>query len=88
VTVVGETLVVALVAYRVWRFFAVDTLLEKPRGRLPGPVAHWVECPWCAGSWVAIAVAVVAGSWHWIGSDPWFVALAAAAVVGLIGERA
>lgn len=87
-TVAAETLIVALVAYRVWRLLAVDTLLERPRGRLPAPVAHWLGCPWCAGSWVAIGTTAAAWSLQWITADPWFVALAAATVVGLIGERA
>lgn len=65
---VGELAVVSVVgglaAYRVWRALAHDDITEPLRARLyphvapdgTGPAAgflRWLQCPWCAGFWVA-----------------------------------
>jgi hypothetical protein len=71
-----ELVLLALIAYRVWRFIAVDTVFEKVRHKLVRLPKTWVEgqslpksyrnglaeflnCPWCAGLWVAGIVYVL-----------------------------
>jgi hypothetical protein len=65
-------ILLALVAFRVWRLLAEDDILERPRRwflRLPrewkeGPTpsgykekwALFLICPWCAGAWVSLLV--------------------------------
>lgn len=82
--------VIGLASYRLWKFAAEDSITEAPRqwvlARSPEKVRELVECPWCLGSWVAFGVtwAVDAA----VGFEaPILVGLAAAAVVGLIGDR-
>src|SRR5262245_55816629 len=69
-----QFVLLALVAYRVWRLLAEDGILEKPRRklvRLPstwndGPLpeeyreewATFFNCPWCLGAWVSLGVYV------------------------------
>jgi hypothetical protein len=45
--------VVALAAARVWVLVGKDEITEPVRDRLPARVAGWLECPYCAGAWVA-----------------------------------
>lgn len=84
------TAVIGLASYRLWKLVAEDAITEGPRewllARSPEKVRELVECPWCAGSWVAFGVTwatdVVVGL-----QAPILVGLAAAAIVGLIAER-
>lgn len=82
--------VIGLASYRLFRLVSIDAITEAPREwvltRSPEKVRELIECGWCAGSWIAFAV-----TW---GTDaaiglpaPVLVGLAAAAVVGMIGER-
>lgn len=48
-------LLLSLAAFRSWRLIAVDTILDKPRARLPQPWQEFLECPWCTGFWVGLA---------------------------------
>ncbi len=45
-------------AYRSWRLLAVDEVGDRPRNwlldRTPW-LQHWLECPWCAGAYSAVA---------------------------------
>lgn len=87
-TFLAETLLVAAASYRVWRLAGQDSLTERIRDDfLPAPLKHFLECHWCAGSWTAIAVTAAAWALGWVTGPPVLVALAAAAVVGMIGER-
>ena len=74
-----------LTAYRLWRLVGLDTITEPMRMRLPGRVTHMLECPWCAGSWIAFATFAVA-AWLVDVRAPVLQALAAAAVVGWLGR--
>ena len=44
----------ALAAYRTYRLAATDTILERPRARIPQRFMEFVECPWCLGFWIAL----------------------------------
>lgn len=84
---ITETLIVALVAYRIWRLAGQDRISDGVRGRLPARVAHILECGWCAGSWTALAVAFGAAELGWVDdSRPLVVGLAAAVAVGWLSE--
>ena len=84
---IAQVAITALAAYRLWRLVGRDSLTDGLRARLPEPVRHWVECQWCGGSWVTFAVAVVVIWAGWPAVWPPLFALAAAALVGLIGDR-
>lgn len=71
-------LVLILGAYRVWMLIAKDTITQRLRARLlgyddtgkrnrwPNPhksIAELVHCPWCAGFWISLAVAVAYHEW-------------------------
>lgn len=56
----------ALAAFRLWKFVADDDVLDRPRDWLLdrlGPAtssrrAYWslfLLCPWCSGAWIAFA---------------------------------
>lgn len=61
-----ELVLLALAAFRSWKLIGDDTILDRPRGkalelsfRLRGPkgkdyVETLLECPWCAGFWIAL----------------------------------
>ena len=47
----------ALAAYRVWRLLAHDTILDPLRHRLiraESKQEEFLQCPYCAGFWVAL----------------------------------
>ena len=72
--------IVGLVAYRVWRLLAVDSLLDRWR-----PDWKFLTCPWCSGFWLAGLVALV---WYQgVPSEFVWVWLASSVIVGLIGEH-
>jgi hypothetical protein len=50
-----EFALLALASYRLWRLAAEDSILDRPRDRLPHNVAEFVECPWCLGFWISAA---------------------------------
>ena len=94
-----ESLLFGLVAYRLWRLAALDTITEPLRARLLrrvepdgiGPwatVAYWLACPWCAGFWIAGAVVLLDGAvagWSGWALPVWW---GCAAVVGLAATLA
>lgn len=82
-----QVVITALAAYRVWRLIGRDTISEGIRARLPEHSRHWVECPWCGGSWVTFAVVIVVIWVGWPTLWPVLFALSAATLVGLVGER-
>lgn len=82
-------LVDALAAYRLTHLITDDHLPFGPiRERVlhtdsDGLIAEWMECPWCAGMWVAAAVvAARAGAPRWWAPAARVLALSAA--VGLL----
>lgn len=80
------SVLIGFAAYRLWRLLGRDTITARIRDGLEGKALELVECPWCLGSWLAFAVtAVVAGV---VGmAVPVLVALAAAAITGILGDR-
>lgn len=60
----------ALAAYRAWRFLALDTLplIAGPRDRVEDAIAgrfgeDWadgIKCAWCLGAWCCIGVFIAA----------------------------
>lgn len=77
----------ALASYRVWRLLGRDDITEPLRAPLPTFVLKGLTCPWCFGTWVAIASVYATHRWlvplepHWL---LW--AVAVASVVGFLGE--
>lgn len=73
-------------SYRLWRLVGEDSITESLRARLPERVFEMVSCGWCLGSWVAFGVTWLTDAT--VGLDaPVLVGLAAAVVVGWLGER-
>lgn len=88
--ILAYTVLIALAAFRLWRLAALDGITETPRERVYTHTPAWVEdlvqCPHCLGSWLAFGVTWLTDAT--IGLEaPVLVALAAAALVGFIGER-
>lgn len=60
--------VVGVAGFRIWRLFARDSLLDRPRAWLAEHyprVFGWVDCPWCSGFWIVVGVA-----WAWESGMP------------------
>jgi hypothetical protein len=79
---------VALAAFRITRLLQRDTILDVPRDRFLDKHAadRWgelVNCPWCLGFWVSVAVVLAATLLPRRLWEPAVVALASSAVVGL-----
>jgi hypothetical protein len=54
-----ELLLLALAAYRIWYLLGQDTILDRPRRSVTTKseyVETLLECPYCAGFWVSLAV--------------------------------
>lgn len=84
------TALIALGAYRLWRFLAVDTFppVKAVRVRvIRRPwAAEFLTCPWCAGCWVTAAVTWA--TWAVVGfAAPGLVGLAAATIVGVLAQH-
>lgn len=75
----------ALAAFRTWKLIGHDDLTEPLRKKLSGKTLELVECPWCLGSWVALAWSL---AWALAPDATTYAAvpLAVAALVGLIGQ--
>lgn len=71
-----ETVMVALVAARVWQFLARDSITEGLRQKVERwqLLWEWLRCPWCSGTWLTIAVALVAYFAGLLEGSPWLVA--------------
>lgn len=90
-----EVVVVGLAAYRLWRLLAVDSITARLRDRLNvhaiAPVRHFlaemVACPWCLGTWCAVAVGLAAYFAGLTSETPWLVVPAAAVVCGWLGDH-
>lgn len=85
--IVVEIVTVGLVAFRLWRILGADTITAAVRDGRSDPVRGFLECPWCSGTWIAFGVTVGAWAAGWVSGPPVLVALGAAAVVGLVGDR-
>lgn len=80
---------VALASYRLTRLLQLDSILDGPRNRFldkhaADRLGELVNCPWCLGFWVSLAVvlaAVLLPRRLW---EPAVVTLAGSAVVGLL----
>jgi len=77
----------SLAAYRLWRLAGADVITERLRRRLGDTAREFVECPWCSGTWIALATVAITAVISDVAA-PVLQALAAAAVVGALGERA
>jgi hypothetical protein len=91
-----EFALLALAAFRVWKFLADDDILEPLRDRVlalyesnpqrAGAIAGFLACPWCLGFWVAVIWWV---AWLALPTVTLFLATpwALAAIVGLLASR-
>lgn len=82
-----------LAAYRIQRLITEDDLtagIRETVARRAGRIGELVSCHWCVGSWIAFAATIAVDRWIHALAGGWredaLVALAAAAVVGLLGE--
>ena len=74
--------VLSAAAWRTWRLAAYDTILEPARARLPARAREFLECPWCAGFWIAAAWATAWYLWpHVIKIGATIFALSAALIL-------
>ena len=80
------TLLVGLASYRLWRLIGEDSITEPLRDRLPEWAFEMTTCPWCLGSWIAFGVTWLTDATIGL-QAPVLVALAAAVVVGWLGEH-
>ena len=84
------TVVIGLASYRLWKLAAEDSITEAPRewvlSRSPEKTRELIECPWRLGSWLAFGVTWATDAVVGL-QAPVLVGLAAAAIVGMIGER-
>lgn len=86
----------SLAAYRAYRLLSVDEFppLSGPRHRLEdyieerwgGDWADGIACPWCMGSWCAIATVLIVDAVTSV-VLPGLQVLAVATVVGIIGSQ-
>lgn len=82
-------LLLALAAWRVFKLFAEDLIIDRARRRL-APAAStrevFLTCPYCSGFWIALAWWLA-----WVAWPPWTLVaatpLALSASVGLIASR-
>lgn len=83
-----------LAAYRLTRLATRDAVLTAPRDALLNALqrrerslaAYFVQCPWCMGVWISVAVTAARQfmpGWGYVAN-----ALALATVVGLLSELA
>jgi hypothetical protein len=80
---------VALAAFRLTRLIQRDTILDGPRKAVmdrhyADRIGELLNCPWCLGFWVSVAVVLAATVLPRKLWEPVVVALAASAVVGLL----
>lgn len=82
------TALIGLTSYRLWRLLAEDDITEPIRERLPDWkwLSSLIECGWCGGSWVAFGVTWASDATVGV-QAPVLVGLAAAVVVGWLGEH-
>lgn len=68
--------VIVLAAYRVWRLIALDSVFDRPRNRVlrrvPEKLHEGVQCPFCLGFWVVVAIWLL-----WIAWPKWTLIIAA-----------
>ena len=77
---------IGVASYRLWRLLGEDTITEPLRDRLPEWALELVVCSWCLGSWVAFGVTWLSDAVVGL-QAPILVAMAAAVVVGWLGEQ-
>jgi len=81
---------IGIASYRLYRLIAEDTATEHWRdwvlSRSPVWVDAMVSCSWCLGSWVAFGITWATDATVGL-QAPMLVGLAAAVVVGWLGEN-
>lgn len=79
-----DVVLVGLVAYRIWRFIALDKLGDRIFGdRFAG---EFFMCPWCLGFWITGAVTALAYFLGYV--EDWAVTwIAASVIVGFLGDH-
>jgi hypothetical protein len=86
---VFEAILIGAASYRLWRLIAVDAITEPLRDRWLPHLSEWwdslVTCPWCLGSWIAFGVTWATDAVVGL-PVPFLVGLAAAVVVGVLGQ--
>ena len=84
------TLLIGVASYRLYHLIAEDSVIEHYRdwvlARSPAWVDAMVSCAWCLGSWVAFGVTWAIDATIGL-QAPVLVALAAAVVVGVMGDH-
>jgi hypothetical protein len=84
------TLLIGVASYRIYRLIAEDSITEHYRDwvlvRSPAWVDAMVSCAWCLGSTTAFGVTWATDAAIGL-QAPALVALAAAVVVGVMGEH-
>lgn len=88
--ILAWSLVIGAASYRLWRLIAEDDITESVRGRILSSAPEWISelvyCSWCLGSYCAFGVTWATDAT--VGLDaPVLVGLAAAVVVGWLGEN-
>lgn len=71
-------ILLALAAWRVFQLICCDEILDRPRryvtGRLSERWELFIECPYCAGFWIAViwwAAWQIESKWTLIVAVPW-----------------
>lgn len=95
VELLAAAVLLGMVAHRVWRIAARDSITEPVRAwlidRTTIPAVRWlwnlIDCPWCLGFHLNLAGAAIAGmayDWHWLEVGVvWF---AGSTVTGVVGR--
>lgn len=78
-------LLIAAASWRIWRLIARDDVTDWARSKISGWPLALVECAWCLGTWIALAVTFAVDHVQPM-PTPWLIAGAAAALVGLTEE--
>ena len=92
-----ELVLLGLGSFRIWKLIGDDSILDRPRNWALRRAQKWggnkgalyvqslLECPWCAGFWVSLAVW---GFWQAWAHATLVVCgvLAISAIVGLLGH--
>lgn len=80
------SLVIGFASYRIWRLIGQDKISQLIRDGIEGKYLELIECPWCLGTWIAFGVTGIVAAVVGL-AVPVLVALAAAVVTGILGDR-
>ena len=86
-------MLLALAAWRIFQLIAEDTILDGPRryvtARLDAKWELFIECPYCAGFWIAVAwwaAWQVNEHWTLIVAVPWALSAGVIAAAKLLSS--